>query len=343
MKKSHLTLTKKSEIMKTTNYPWLCRIICAAILILTFTACEKENLSNLNEKDLKINISGENQIAGNSKKVIITSEGMSFDAPEEIKSGWNTFRYENGTGHPHFFVIEKLPEGKTVEDSKREVVPIFQEGMDLIGAGYPEEALAVFYSLPSWYWEVVLQGGPGLVSPGMSTESTVYMTPGNYVIECYVKTGNGVFHSSLGMIAGIHVSEETSQTREPQSTLDINISSTSGIQIKSDIRPGQHVVSVHFEDQVVHEHFLGHDLHLVKLSPDADINALNAWMNWSDPNQFKTPAPGGVEFLGGMQELPAGNTGYFTTVLKPGSYAFISEVPDPMGKNMFKIFEVPQH
>lgn len=320
----------------------LCRTVCAGILIFAFAACEQESLPSLTENDLKINISGENPETDNSNKVIIKSEGMSFTAPEEIKSGWNTFRYENGTSNPHFFVIEKLPEGKTVEDSKAEVVPVFQEGMDLIGAGQPEEALAVFFSLPAWYWQVVLQGGPGLVSPGHAAESTVYMTPGDYVIECYVKTPNGVFHSSLGMIEGIHVSEETSKIQEPKSTMDLSISSTSGIQINSKIRPGQHVVSVYFEDQVVHEHFLGHDVHLVRLSPDADIDALNAWMNWSDPDQFKTPAPEGVEFLGGMQELPAGETGYFTAILKPGSYAFISEVPDPMGKNMFKMFEVPQ-
>ncbi|TBW27121.1 hypothetical protein [Gramella sp. KN1008] len=332
--------------MKTINYPiilWLCRILCGAILIIALAACEKESLTGLNESDLKVNIAGENPDANNSKKVVIKSEGMSFTAPEEIQSGWNTFRYENGTSNPHFFVIEKLPAGKTVEDSKAEVVPVFQEGMDLIEAGLDDEALAVFFSLPAWYWEVVLQGGPGLVSPGTAAESTVYMTPGDYVIECYVKTGNGIFHSTIGMIEGIHVSEETSKIKEPESTLDINISSTSGIQFKSDIRPGQHVVSVYFEDQVVHEHFLGHDVHLVKLSPEADIDALNAWMNWKDPDQFKTPAPEGVEFLGGMQELPAGETGYFTAILKPGTYAFISEVPDPMSKNMFKIFEVPQN
>jgi hypothetical protein len=332
--------------MKTSIYStcrMLSRYFFLGLILSVLAACEKENIVPINENDLKTEISENADRSHNSKKVIIRSEGMNFIAPEEIKSGWNTFRYENGTGNPHFFVIEKLPEGKTVEDSKAEVVPVFQAGMDLIAEGKIEEAMGVFFSLPAWYWEVVLQGGPGLVSPGMAAESTVYMTPGDYVIECYIKTGNGVFHSSIGMIEGIHVSEKTTGIKAPKPTINLNISSTSGIEISGKLRPGHHTFSVYFEDQIVHEHFLGHDIHLVKLSTDAETDALNAWMNWADPSQFKTPAPEGVEFLGGMQELPAEGTGYFSAKLTPGTYALISEVPDPESKNMFKIFEIPQH
>ncbi len=64
----------------------------------------------------------------------------------------------------------------------------------------------------------------------------------------------------------------------------------------------------------------------------------------TDPDPFKTPAPHGVEFLGGMQDLPATkanlSAGYFDAHLKPGTYAFIAEVPDPISKNMFKVFTV---
>ncbi|MFV8225492.1 hypothetical protein [Christiangramia aquimixticola] len=313
-----------------------------SLLISIFTACEKEDISNLESEVTTVNLSGEDS-PENSKKIIVKSEGMNFIVPREINSGWNTFRYENGTANPHFFVIEKLPEGKTVEDSKNEIVPLFQAGMDLIGQGKPDEAMNVFFSLPSWYWGVVLQGGPGLVSPNRAAESTVYMTPGNYVIECYVKTKNGIFHSSIGMIEGIKVNDKPSKIKEPKSTIDLSISSTNGIQVSGKIRPGHHVVSVYFEDQATYGHFLGHDVHLVKLSPEANIDELNTWMNWMDPDQFKTPAPDGVEFMGGMQELPHSQKGYFSVNLTPGTYAWISEVPDPRSKNMLKTFTVPHN
>jgi len=67
----------------------------------------------------------------------------------------------------------------------------------------------------------------------------------------------------------------------------------------------------------------------------------------TDPDPFKTPAPQGVDFLGGMEDLPAvegkyeSHMGYFDAHLKPGTYAFIAEVPDPISKNMFKVFTVP--
>lgn len=330
----------KTSIFSTSlRFP---RYLFLGFILSVLAACEKEPIDSISENDLKSEIYRDAEKSQNPNKVLIRSEGMNFIAPDEIKSGWNTFRYENGTGNPHFFVIEKLPEGKTVEDSKAEVAPLFQEGMDLITEGKFDEAMAVFFSLPAWYWEVVLQGGPGLVSPGMAAESMVYMTPGNYVIECYLKTPNGVFHSSIGMAKGIHVTEESTSIREPKPSLRINISSNSGIELSGKLRPGHHEVAVYYEDQAVYGNFVGHDVHLVRLSSSADLVALNNWMNWIDPAQFKTPAPEGVEFLGGMQELPAGGTGYFSVNLTPGTYALISEVPDPESKNMFRIFEIPQ-
>lgn len=55
-----------------------------------------------------------------------------------------------------------------------------------------------------------------------------------------------------------------------------------------------------------------------------------------------SPAPKGVAFLGGTQEMPQGKKAYFKADLQPGDYAFIAEVPDPMGKGMFQTFSIPQ-
>ena len=65
-------------------------------------------------------------------------------------------------------------------------------------------------------------------------------------------------------------------------------------------------------------------------------------MNWADPKGLITPSPEGFTFLGGVNDMPAGNTGYFEVNLKPGNYAFISEVPNALSKNMLKTFVVTE-
>jgi hypothetical protein len=47
-----------------------------------------------------------------------------------------------------------------------------------------------------------------------------------------------------------------------------------------------------------------------------------------------------VNFLGGMNNMLAGDTGYFTANLEPGRYVLIAEVPNPASKNMLKTFTV---
>ena len=89
-----------------------------------------------------------------------------------------------------------------------------------------------------------------------------------------------------------------------------------------------------------HENFIWHDLNLVKLSDSANEDELEAWMNWADPKGLITPAPNGVTFLGGVNDMPAESIGYFTVDLEPGRYAFISEVPNTKSKGLFKTFEV---
>jgi hypothetical protein len=71
---------------------------------------------------------------------------------------------------------------------------------------------------------------------------------------------------------------------------------------------------------------------------DQDLSALEAWMDWTQPTGLITPAP--AEFLGGLNEMPAGATGYFTVTLQPGEYAWIAEVPGAQANGMLTTFPV---
>ena len=275
--------------------------------------------------------------------VDVTIETMDFQMPDSIPSGWTTFRTTNKSAMAHLGVVERMPEGYGLREQQDQVAPVFQEGMNLIIAGDMEGALAKFGELPEWFGQIEFLGGPGLISPGKITETTVFLEPGTYLLECYVKT-DGIFHSYNanpdldGMIAQFTVTDEPSGAPEPVPTLEISIGSEGGMKVVGEPGAGPHTVAVHFEDQVVYEHFLGHDVHLARLAPETDIEGLVTWMNWTLPAGLQTPAP--AEFLGGVNELPAGGTGYFRTTLEPGDYGFIAEVPAADEKGMFHRFTV---
>lgn len=271
--------------------------------------------------------------------VEVKTEHMNFIMPEEIPSGWNTFRYQNNSQLPHFISLVKLPvfegEQKTFEHFM-ELSTVFVDAMNLINSGNKEEGFAEFDRLPEWSSEMNYTGGVGLVSGGETAQTTVYLSPGVYVAECYVKT-NGQFHPMANQFI---VSEKPSNASPPKPTLHMEISKDRGIELKEEPTKGVHTIALHFKDQNVYENFVGHDVHLVKIEKDTDLEALDNWMNWTEVKGLNTPAP--AVFLGGAQQMAAGNTAYFTVVLEPGDYAWISEVPSPASKGLFKTFTVPE-
>ncbi len=276
--------------------------------------------------------------------VEIVARGLKFYAPDTVPSGWTTFRFRNESGMTHFALFDAMPAGTGVKEHQELIAPIFQEGMNLLNAGSPDAAMAKFGELPAWFGEVVFKGGPGLLGPGETGETSLYLEPGTYVIECYVKTG-GVFHSyspdpsqGYAMVHQLTVTPENNGRSEPTADIRITVSAENGIEVEGEATPGEHVVAVRWADQTVHENFVGHDVHLAKLEPGTDLAMLATWMNSMLPVGLETPAP--VLFLGGTNEMPAGSTAYFTATLEPGRYAWIAEVPRADEKGMLRVFEV---
>ncbi|MBJ6369775.1 hypothetical protein [Snuella sedimenti] len=278
----------------------------------------------------------------NKRFVDVTTKSMEFMSVDTIRSGWNTFKYHNLSNETHFLLVEKYPPGKTIDTLETVVVPVFTKGMDLINAGKMEEGFAAFGALPEWFSEIQFLGGTGLIAPKQTATSTIKLSPGYYILECYVKMPNGKFHSSMGMAKAIIVNDDDSGNTPPSANVHITISSTEGITFNEEIKKGENTFSVYFKDQIVHENFVGHDVNLVKLDANANIDALEIWMNWADPKGLITPVPNGVVFLGGVNDSPKGSTGYFTVHLSPGNYAFISEVPNALKKGMLKTFTISE-
>ncbi len=303
--------------------------------LLIFVGC-KENKKDENTDQAKV-VENEIQHPG-SAVVKVKTTGMNFILPESIPSGWTTFEYKNESPWSHFMLVDRMPvyEGKqlTFTDFTKEVPQVFYDAYDLIKAGEMEKGFEEFGNLPAWFSNIVFSGGVGLVSPGETARTTLYLEPGTYVVECYVKT-DGVFHP---MRAPLVVTDSGNMSEEPEADFTVSISKEKGIVIDGKPEAGQQRMAVFFEDQEAHEHLLGHDVHVVKLEHEGDAAAVNAWMNWIDINGLETPAP--VTFIGGTQDMPEGSTAYVDLNLDPGMYALVSEVPDPLSKNMLKVFTI---
>lgn len=247
---------------------------------------------------------------------------------EVVPAGWTTFRLLNASPMAHFIFLDHLPGDRTSVDLLSEVSPIFQEVADQVRAGQTvEEASAKFAELPEWFPEIVFRGGPGFLSPGLISEATLYLEPGNYVLECYIKTGDGVFHWNLGMHLDLRVTDEISEA-EPPADPSIQITITDeGLQVEGEASPGDHLVAVHFQEES--DALVKNDVHLVRLEDDTDLESVARWMDFFQPeggvSTAERPAP--ARFLGGVHEMPLGNTAYFPVSLEPGNYAWISEQP----------------
>lgn len=285
----------------------------------------------------------------------------------EISSGWTTLRFANRTDHTHFGFLVKLPsaaieaaneEGEDPLDYYIEhVLNPFQWFMDdLVPEKEPDpDDLSDKYSdlteeiiFPPWFEGLTASGGAGLTAGSRTSMTTVDLDPGKYIVECYVKNGDEDFHSYLGMRDLLTVTEDRSGACEPRATLDLSLS-TAGIDVKEAVRPGRHTVAVRVEDQQRYGNLVGHDVHLIRFDEETDAADVNGWMSWMEPGQLVSNGTEPRTFVGGVQdiftpELLDGNgseTAYVHVNLKPGSYAWVSEVPNPEEKGLLKTFTVP--
>jgi len=343
----------------TTHHP-LTRLIgsstIALVALLALVACDhqdvvapQETMSEQHAHAGPATISNANVV-----EVIARHEGEDyvFDLSDEvIPSGWTTFELDNHSSATHFAWIAKVPRGAHRGAAKagmelldywiESVTNPFQAVMDGIIAGDPD-AFDPFNEMPGWFSDPGPRpsGGPGFLAGHENTRTTVYLDEGTYIIECYVKDGDGQFHSATGMIALLEVDNDLGHRgSEPRASFDVVVSSD-GIEAADRMRPGLHNVRVHFADQQVYGNGLGHDVHLIRLNGE-DVEDVAQWLNWMLPTGLESSSRdrGPQTFLGGVQTMAAGDIGYMTVNLTPGEYAWIAEVPADVG--MWKTFTVP--
>jgi len=252
-----------------------------------------------------------------------------FVGPAEVPSGWVTIRMANEGLEHHFVFLTLLPEGKTIEDYVSDVGMPFDSVWHQLRSGAVDKAGAgvmLGELLPEWYADAASMGGPGLVAPGGVGQATMRLAPGNYVMECYVKTADGEFHVALGMAMPLTVTAEDSGALPPTPDLIITLFN-SLIEVEGSPAAGQQTVAVHFDEHP--QYGPGNDVHVVRLDEETELDEVVQWMDWMNVDGLRAPAP--ATFVGGIHEMPAGYTAYFTIDLTPGHYAWIAESGAALG------------
>jgi len=270
------------------------------------------------------------------KKIVeVKAQDFRFEVVDSIPSGWTTFQFKNMGHAEHFFLLNLLPDSISFETYHTQVTRPFDIVFDSLKAGKSKtEAITMLIEkIPSWYFtSVKAMGGSGIISKGRTSQTTIKLVPGTYAMECYIKE-KGVFHTALGMIRPITVTNEVSDLQPPEANMDLTLTNFK-IESKGEVHSGINTIAVHFNEQP--KVGLGNDIQVIKTDGTTDIDSVISWLDWMNVKGLESPAP--VEFLGGTQEMPVGYTSYFTLDLKPGNYAWISE--SSAAKGMINNFTV---
>jgi|SRR5579862_7826980 len=230
--------------------------------------------------------------AGTDRTVTVTATDYVFDAPDQIPSGMTTMRLVNNGHELHHVQLVRLTGGKTAADLSTA----------LNHPGPP----------PPW---MVSAGGPNAAAPGGTTEATLMLTPGNYVMLCFIPGADHVPHLAKGMVRPLTVTDVASAANvTPHS--DVTITMTDyAFALSSPITAGSHTL------QVINQGKQDHEAVLVRLAPGKKASDLAAWID-------NPVGPPPAEPLGGTTAFAVGSGGYVTVDFTPGHYALLCFIPD---------------
>lgn len=283
---------------------------CSLLLISLSLSCKDGDKKNKTETD-QIKATG---TAKDSAYVVeVTAADYVFGMPTEVPSGWVTFRMKNRGQEEHNAIIFKYSDSIT-----------YPELIKSIGKAMKEEKMMdpanIFHSQIE-----TAMGGPAILSPGLTGETTVLLEPGVHALTCWMVAEDGEYHLMKGMTRPFVVTEEKSGAEKPEASVDITVEDVA-IRIEDPIEAGEHVFNVNFETM--------DNVHLAKLKEGQNLEDLKLWMN-----KAQNPSP--FTFLGGAEQAPVGMTNTFKASLAPGRYALVTYGRAIMG--MAEEFMIPEN
>jgi hypothetical protein len=223
---------------------------------------------------------------------VIHAKDYAFDAPDSITAGVTTIRVVNDGPGLHHVQLVRLDSGKTAADL----------GAALKNPGPP----------PAW---AVFVGGPNAPAPQGTSEATLDLAAGNYVLLCMVDTPEHMPHFARGMVQPLTVTAATgTPATMPATDVTVKLADYNFV-VDGALTAGHHTIKVQNGGPQPHE------VEFVRLAPGKTANDVIAWVN--NP---QGPPPG--EPLGGITALAPGMSADVSMDLTPGKYAMLCFIPD---------------
>jgi len=230
--------------------------------------------------------------------VTITATDYAFSAPDTIRAGFTTFRLVNQGKELHHASLVRLGAGKTLAD--------FQAGL--------QAAMKSHAPPPAW---LSFMGGPNAIAPGDTTTATHALSPGSYILICWIPSADGVPHVMKGMLHPLTVSgPPPTAAVSPAADVVVKLSDYD-FQFEPALAAGTHTIRVENLGPQAHE------IVIAALEPGKTVQDLIAWEMAGE----KGPPPTG-RWLGGVATLDARRHAQFTATFTPGNYVVLCFWPD---------------
>jgi hypothetical protein len=227
-----------------------------------------------------------------TRVVTITASDYAFDMPTRIDPGLVTFRLVNRGRELHHAFIARLN----------------QPGLT------PSAFVAQIQPNKEFPTNVELMGGPNSPGLGGTSEVTVRLTPGTYVVLCVFSTADGTSHVGKGQKTVFTVTGNAPLEAEPATTASITFTEY-GFTPSPRLKAGAHRL------RLINNTKQPHELFMAKLKPNAKARDVLGWMAMRTAN-----SP--VEQLGGSTPLSPGHDAWVDITLTPGRYALFCFMPD---------------
>ncbi|MEO8880346.1 MAG: hypothetical protein ABI446_08085 [Gemmatimonadaceae bacterium] len=228
--------------------------------------------------------------------LIVAAYEYTFIAPDSVTSGIVTIRLVNRGKEEHQVTFARLDDSSSLPRVMRSLVADVDHVAGFKWAGGVERAL-----------------------PGDSSETTVLLEPGRYVIVCAYSAEDGHAHVSKGMIRELVVSAGASATKLALPAAPVTIKLTDyRITISGALRSGQQMVRVENHGKNFHQ------LTLSRFVGNGTMEELDKWDGKSKP----TPIEG---VGGGAAAMGAGQVSLISIALRPGRYVLDCGLRDTAG------------